>query len=170
MYLIKSKNLYRFLLFFLFFWASIFAVSGQNTAYKVLLNGLYDAEFPVLRPEQIRNLKNYQILDTREREEFEVSHIQGARWVGFETFELNATQDLDKDRPVLVYCTVGARSQEIGKKLKDAGFNQVFNLYGGIIHWSNEGKPLFKSGMLTSRVHTFNRVWSIWLTSGEKVF
>lgn len=170
MHLILIKNPPRFLLFVLVFWASIMVVSGQNAAYKILLNGLYDSEFPVLRPEQIKSLNNYQILDTRERDEFEISHILGARWVGYDTFKLNSILDLDKDRPVLVYCTVGARSQDIGKKLKEAGFNHVFNLYGGIIHWSNEKKPLFQSDLRTIKVHTYNRIWSIWLTSGEKVF
>lgn len=168
--LLRSKKIFRFSLLLIFFYGFVCAALAQNTAYKILLSGIYDAEFPVLRPEQIQDLKNYQILDTRERDEFEVSHIQGAKWVGFDTFELGSIQNLDKNKPVLVYCTVGARSENIGKKLKNAGFEQVFNLYGGIIHWANEEKPLFKSESPTVRVHTYNRVWSIWLTSGQKVF
>ncbi len=143
--------------------------NSQTTAYKTLLKGLYDKDFPILKPEQISNLKKFQVLDTREIEEFEVSHLQGAKWVGYDTFTLKNVEDLDKDKPVLVYCTVGARSQEIGKKLQEAGFKQVYNLYGGIINWSNENQPLFKDNSSTKQVHTFSRLWGVWLTSGEKV-
>jgi rhodanese-related sulfurtransferase len=157
-------------LFFVFFCAFPVQLYGQSTAYKALLSGIYDSEFPTLQPAQISNLKYYQVLDTREKEEFETSHLQNAKWVGYETFELKNIQNLDKNKPVLVYCTVGARSQDIGQRLKDAGFKQVYNLYGGIIHWSNEKKPLFKDNLPTKKVHTYNRVWSVWLNNGEKVF
>ena len=144
--------------------------NAQSTAYKTLLKGLYDEEFPIVKPAQIFNLENYQVLDTREKEEFEVSHLQGANWVGYDTFSLEKVESLDKNQPVLVYCTVGARSQDIGKKLREAGFKQVYNLYGGIIHWSNESKPLFKDSLPTKQVHTYSRTWGVWLTSGEKVY
>ncbi|MDI1322367.1 MAG: rhodanese-like domain-containing protein [Algoriphagus sp.] len=143
---------------------------AQSTAYKTLLKGLYDEEFPIVKPGQISNLKNYQVLDTREKSEFEVSHLQGAKWVGYDTFSLENVEDLDKTQPVLVYCTVGARSQDIGKKLREAGFQRVYNLYGGIIHWSNENQLLFKDSLPTKQVHTYSRTWGVWLTSGEKVY
>jgi rhodanese-related sulfurtransferase len=90
--------------------------------------------------------------------------------VGYENFSLDYVKNLDKKKPVLIYCTVGARSQEIGKKLQEAGFERVFNLYGGILHWANEGKPLFVEGKPTQKVHTYSKSWGIWLNKGEKVF
>jgi rhodanese-related sulfurtransferase len=143
---------------------------AQSFAYKTLLDGLYDKKFPVVKPEQITSLSNYQILDTREKEEFEVSHLTGAKWVGYENFSLASVSDLDKEKPVLVYCTVGARSQDIGKQLKAAGFSQVYNLYGGIIHWANESNPLEAEGKATEKVHTYSKSWGIWLNKGEKVY
>jgi rhodanese-related sulfurtransferase len=96
--------------------------------------------------------------------------LKGAKWVGYDTFDLKSVAGLDKNKPILVYCTVGARSQDIGKKLVGAGFENVANLYGGIIHWSNESMPLFKDGQLSNQVHTYSRTWGIWLEKGEKVF
>lgn len=143
---------------------------SQSLAYRTLLSSLYDSEFPVLKPEQLIDLKSFQLLDAREKGEFEVSHLQNAIWVGFDTFSLNRVSDLDRNQPVLVYCTVGARSEEIGKKLKSAGFKQVYNLYGGIIHWVNEGNSVYQNGEKTDRVHTYSQLWGIWLTKGEKVY
>lgn len=151
----------------------LFLVSNtysQSLAYKTLLEGLYDKTFPVVKPEQISDLSNYQVLDAREKSEFEVSHLSGAKWVGYETFDLKNVEGLDQNEPVLVYCTVGARSQEIGKKLKEAGFTRVFNLYGGIIQWSNSEKPLESNGKPTTKVHTYSKSWGIWLEKGVRVY
>lgn len=157
------------LVFSVFFLISLPSFA-QTFAYKTVLDGLYDENFPVLKPEQIQKLSDFQILDTREKEEYEVSHLAGAKWVGYDTFDMKSVASLDRSKPVLVYCTVGARSQEIGKKLREAGFSKVYNLYGGIIHWSNEEKPLLSKGYPTQKVHTYSKAWGIWLTKGEKVY
>ncbi|WP_083639118.1 rhodanese-like domain-containing protein [Algoriphagus marinus] len=163
-----------------YFWAFIVAVSlfilpnqgiGQSLAYRTLLSTLYDTDFPTLKPTELSSaLADFQILDSREKEEFEVSHLEGAKWVGFDTFKLENVAGLDKNKPVLVYCTVGARSQDIGKRLTEAGFTKVYNLYGGIIHWSNESMPLYQKGLPTNQVHTYSRSWGIWLEKGQKVY
>lgn len=145
-------------------------VKGQSFAYRTLLSTIYDSDFPTVKPGELSNLSGFQILDTREKEEFEVSHLKGAKWVGFDTFNMEAVTELDKNQPVLVYCTVGARSQTIGKKLTGAGFTKVYNLYGGIIQWSNEEMPLFQNGKPTNQVHTYTRTWGIWLEKGQKVY
>ncbi|WP_084454297.1 rhodanese-like domain-containing protein [Algoriphagus terrigena] len=144
--------------------------AAQSAAYKVLLEGLYDKDFPTVTADQIADLANYQILDTREKKEFEVSHLPNAIRVGYDSFDLSATDGLDKGKPVLVYCTVGARSQDIGRRLQAAGFTRVYNLYGGIIQWSNSGKTLEAGGMPTDKVHTYSKTWGIWLEQGEKVY
>lgn len=165
-----SKN--RFWIFFLVL--GLFNlpnhVFGQSFAYRTLLSTLYESDFPTIKPGEIPSLSSFQILDTREKEEFDISHLEGAKWVGFDTFKLENVSDLDKNKPVLVYCTVGARSQDIGKRLIDAGFTKVYNLYGGIIHWSNESMPLYQKGLPTNQVHTYSKSWGIWLEKGQKVY
>ncbi|MHA7128941.1 rhodanese-like domain-containing protein [Algoriphagus namhaensis] len=149
---------------------TIRVAQAQSFAYQTLLSTLYDQDFPVLQPSQVDQYAELQILDTREREEFEVSHLQDAIWVGYSDFEEANLTSLDKTKPILVYCTVGARSQEIGKKLQDQGFEKVYNLYGGIIHWVNEGLPVYRNDEPTNQVHTYSRTWGIWLKEGEKVY
>jgi rhodanese-related sulfurtransferase len=163
-------SLFRILLLFFFLYLGSENSYGQSLPYQSLLKGLYDSSFPVVKPAQIANLAYYQVLDAREKEEHEVSHLQNATWVGHKTFTLNSVAKLDKNKPVLIYCTVGARSEEIGKKLQKAGFKKVYNLYGGIVHWVNEGRPVFAKGKPTQKVHTYSKPWSVWLSKGEKVY
>lgn len=143
---------------------------AQSVAYKTLLKGVYDKDFPIVKPSQEEILSNAVLLDTREKNEFDVSHLKGAIWVGFDTFSLDSVKDLPKDQTLVVYCSIGARSQDIGKKLKEAGFKDVYNLYGGIFHWVNNELPVFDQVSQTNRVHAFSRSWGIWLKRGVKVY
>ncbi len=123
-----------------------------------------------MHPEELQNLEDAIVLDTREKEEFEVSHLKDARWVGYDTFSMESVKNFSKNQPVVVYCSIGARSQNIGKKLHEAGFEKVYNLYGGIFHWVNEGYPVFRNASKTEKVHGYSRTWGIWLNKGEKVY
>lgn len=143
---------------------------GQSLAYKTLLKGVYDKNFPTVTPEDLRALERAVFLDTREKEEFEVSHLQDAIWVGYDSFSIESVKNLPKDQPVVVYCSIGARSQDIGKKMQEAGFDKVYNLYGGIFHWVNEGYPVFDQTSETQKVHAYSKSWGIWLNKGEKVY
>lgn len=113
------------------------------------------------------------ILDAREPEEFKISHIKSAINVGFNDFTLEEKQlqKLDKNIPVIVYCSVGIRSEKIAEKLKNAGFVSVKNLYGGIFEWKNKGYPVIDSkGKQTENVHAFSKHWSKYLTAGNPVY
>lgn len=104
------------------------------------------------------------ILDTRSEEEFEVSHIPGARFLGYRNLQESVLEDIPKDAPIVVYCSVGYRSEKIGDRLRDLGYNSVYNLYGSIFEWVNSGYPLVNlEGNPTDTVHTYNRNWSQWV-------
>ena len=113
------------------------------------------------------------ILDAREPKEFEVSHIKDAMLVGYDFFDIKTvtTQHTNKDQKIVVYCSLGIRSETIAKKLKDEGYTNVLNLYGGIFEWKNNDFIVVDSEEKeTEQVHTFNEAWSKWLTKGEHVF
>jgi rhodanese-related sulfurtransferase len=160
----------RIQIIILFSFFSISSAFSQSFAYKTMLSGIYDRDFPTVSIDQKEIIEKAILLDTREKVEFDVSHIKGARWVGYDTFSMENVKDIPKDKAIVVYCSVGARSQDIGKKLKTAGFRNVYNLYGGIFHWVNEENPIYSGQKLTDRIHTYNRTWSIWVNKGEKVF
>jgi len=115
--------------------------------------------------------ENAVYLDARELEEYEVSHIPGATFIGYKDFNTSALKEISKSDKVIVYCSVGYRSERIGEKLLKLGFTEVYNLYGGIFQWKNSGKIVVTpKGEETEKVHTYNKKWSQWLTSGEKVY
>lgn len=99
------------------------------------------------------------ILDTREKVEFEISRLQNAIWVGYDDFSLTKVDTLDRHQEIIVYCSVGYRSSKIGVRLKEAGFTNVKNLYGGIFKWANEENPIYNDSTQTIRIHTYNKSW-----------
>lgn len=115
--------------------------------------------------------ENIIVLDAREKTEFKVSHIKGAINVGYDYFKPSSVKKLDKNAKVIIYCSVGYRSGKIGERLKDMGFKDVYNMYGGIFDWINKDFPVVDSDeQKTSKVHSYNEDWGRWLKKGEKVF
>lgn len=45
----------------------------------------------------------------------------------------------------------------------EAGYIQVYNLYGGIFEWVNEGHPVFNDQGETDKIHAYNKLWGMWL-------
>jgi len=112
------------------------------------------------------------LLDTREQNEFDVSHIPSAIFVGYSGFSSEKiTEEIqDKDATIVVYCSLGIRSEVIGEKLKKAGFTKVYNLYGGIFEWKNRDYAVVDaSEEETENVHICSKAWGKWLEKGVKV-
>ncbi|MFD2835095.1 rhodanese-like domain-containing protein [Gramella sp. AN32] len=112
------------------------------------------------------------IVDAREWEEFEVSHLPDAVFIGYSEFSSEdfSKKFKNKSAPIVVYCTIGIRSENIAKKIKDTGYLNVSNLYGGIFEWKNTGYPVFSKNIETEKVHAYSKAWSKWLKNGEKVY
>ena len=90
---------------------------------------------------------------------------------GYDNFQEDLLSKLDKEKPVVVYCSVGYRSERIGERMQKAGFTAVYNLYGGIFQWTNEGNKVENThGKPTAKVHGYNKNWSQWIFKGEKVY
>jgi rhodanese-related sulfurtransferase len=76
------------------------------------------------------------LLDAREQKEFKVSHLENAICVGYDNFKLKETiakLPKDKNTKIVVYCSLGIRSEIVADKLIKEGYTNVFNLYGGIL-------------------------------------
>ena len=116
--------------------------------------------------------QNIQLLDTRKKEEFKVSHLENAIHVGHKKFDVEQFEDqLNKYQPIIVYCSIGVRSEEIGEKLKTAGFDNIKNLRGGLFKWFNENRQIVdKNDQPTHHIHGYNKKWSRFLKRGEVVY
>ena len=86
---------------------------------------------------------NPQLIDVRTFEEYREGHLVGARLMDIRrtTFEAQI-QQLDRERPVFVYCRSGRRSLDAAKVLEKNDFKVVYNLAGGIIEWREKGKAV----------------------------
>jgi rhodanese-related sulfurtransferase len=147
----------------------LFAQPSIDATISKLNNNTVDY---IMVPQLVKN-SNVVLLDTRKKEEFEVSHIENALWVGHKKFQLETVEkDVpDKTTAIVVYCSIGVRSEDIGEKLIKAGYTNVKNLYGGIFEWKNRGQPVFDSmNNETQKVHAFNRFWGKYLNNAEKVY
>ncbi|MEO5910537.1 MAG: rhodanese-like domain-containing protein [Pelobium sp.] len=161
----------KVLTFISFLFPSILFAQIKNEDYKEMLDSIYAHSVPLITVDSLKHLKNAYVLDTREKDEFEVSHLKNARNVGYIWFDMRKVYDIPKDATIVVYCSVGYRSEKIGEKLIKDGYHHVYNLYGSIFEWSNEGNPLYKSnGVQTTEVHTYSKKWSKWLDKGTKVY
>ncbi|HEX8428309.1 rhodanese-like domain-containing protein [Hymenobacter sp.] len=149
---------------------------GNNpTTYDRMLRTLYRNTVPVVRPAQLAILlekkpKAVLLLDTRTPAEYQVSHLRNARFVDFDTFDKNTFADLPRNQTVVVYCSVGYRSERVGERLKALGFQDVRNLYGGIFQWVNEGRLVYNEQGATQNVHPYSPLWSPWLKKGQPVY
>lgn len=92
------------------------------------------------------NQQNAQVIDVRPKEAFDQGHIVNAINLPLtDIAEGKAKINKLKKKPVVVYCQIGKSSQTASKHLTDAGFEQVFNLQGGLNAWISDKLPLTKS-------------------------
>ena len=80
------------------------------------------------------------LLDVREHAELELASVDGARHIPMREIPERLT-DLDRDTPLVVMCHSGGRSRRVAEYLQGNGFENVFNLRGGIDAWSTEIDP-----------------------------
>jgi rhodanese-related sulfurtransferase len=81
-----------------------------------------------------------QVVDVREPYEREAGHIADTRHIELNKLSAEAAT-LQRDRPVVFYCRVGARSTMAAQALRAAGF-EAYSMQGGLMRWAGEGRPL----------------------------
>lgn len=81
------------------------------------------------------------LVDVRQTTEWNEGHVEGARHVHL-GYLRGRTDELPRDRPVLLYCRSGARSAIGAGLLQAEGFDDVHNVVGGVIERRRLGRPL----------------------------
>ncbi len=164
------RKLLFFLLITLFGCTKSSGQKVQSKAYDVMLKSLLDHTIQEISVEAVNKKNNVVYLDTRSKEEYDVSRIKDAVWVGYDEFDKSKLNDISKDKTIVLYCSVGYRSEKIGEKLEALGYKNVYNLYGGIFEWVNQGHAVYNDQGKTNDIHPYDDSWGMWLTKGNKTY
>jgi rhodanese-related sulfurtransferase len=120
----------------LFFASTLIFVAAcsslSNNAFGQVINKKVEkAEFSKLMKKS-----GVQLIDVRTSREFSNGFITGAKNIDYngDSFE-KQIKKLDKNKPVLVYCAAGGRSENAAELLKGWGFTEVYDLIGGYNGW-----------------------------------
>jgi len=109
----------------------VFSPKKQKTMNE--LSPIEWAELQSQTPESV-------ILDVRTEDEFESGYIKNALNLdirGGSEF-ISSIEELDKSKAYFVYCRSGARSGQACQLMEQMGFEQVYNLEGGVLAWEGD--------------------------------
>ncbi len=99
------------------------------------------------------------LLDAREPEEFDVSHLPGAERVTSAADAVALLRTAGPEALVVAYCSVGYRSAALVEELLAQGVTSAVNLEGSIFAWANAGLPVHRGGAEVDEVHPFDDSW-----------
>jgi rhodanese-related sulfurtransferase len=89
------------------------------------------------------NHQDAVVVDVRPSADFHKGHIINAISIPSNGFANQiATLNKHKDKPIIVSCRSGAQSSAACQQLRKAGFEQVYNLKGGILAWQSANLPI----------------------------
>ena len=138
---------------------SLMAFAGRHTILSLALVGLTLA---IIYTEIARLLRGYKavkaaelpllinradalVVDLSAIADFEKGHIAGSRNVIPSQFDPEGKLLAGrKQSPVVLVCRTGMASAAAARRLRKAGFEQVYWLEGGIAAWQAAGLPLVK--------------------------
>lgn len=123
---------------------AIFLVSCNNKQPSKTITAT--GEINVVTPLDFKEKsENQLIIDVRTPDEFAQGHIKGA--VNINLFDRNFTEqfnNFDKSEPIFIYCRSGNRTSKASKQLAKLGFENIYDLQGGIINWARNNQPIEK--------------------------
>jgi rhodanese-related sulfurtransferase len=144
----------------------------KNGSFDFTLKMLLSRDVPEITVSDAAKHRNqYLFLDAREQKEYNVSHLPNTRFIGYNGFDIAAMKGIEKDKHLVIYCSIGKRSEDITRKLKKWGYTNVQNLYGGIFEWVNSGNTVYDlHNKPTDKVHAYGKIWGRFLDKGTKVY
>jgi thioredoxin len=135
-------------------------MKGTLLVLILLVTGLSSQAQPVAADTfatQLKQSSNAQLIDVRTPAEFADGHLPDAVNINSQDPNFNQTlSQLDKSKPVFVYCLSGGRSKGAVEKLHELGYTNVHELKGGYLKWSSKMMPV--AGVTRS---TEQAEWSI---------
>ena len=105
--------------------------------------------YPAVGPTEATQLINREdalVLDIREGNEFQMGHIVNSLHIPLSKLaDRKSELEKHKNKPIIAVCRSGSRSGAACSQLKKAGFENIYNLKGGIMAWQHASLPIDKS-------------------------
>jgi len=91
-----------------------------------------------------QNKSELTLIDVRRPDEYvgELGHVKGIKLLTLENEFKEKIKDFDKDKPIAFICRSGGRSTQAALYARDLGFQEVYNMKGGMIEWNNQKLPI----------------------------
>ncbi len=124
------KTIFRALLFF-------FLLAGPASALPVENLSAVQAR------ELLEQNQGTFLLDVRTPQEYFQVRLPDATLIPIDQVA-RRTEEIPRDKPILIYCAVGSRSAKVANYLAQAGYGPIYNLYGGIWGWQLRNYPVTK--------------------------
>lgn len=152
------------------------SAGGSGETLENRLDRFYQDVPQVIEPAEVNQMilngtipNDVYLLDVRSGEEWTVSHLPEAELIPFDGFDPSRIDHIPQDARIILYCAVGRRSGVVGDTLRDAGYTDVWDMYGGILLWAERGYPLTDREGPTNRVHGRRRWYGNQITNAEVV-
>lgn len=122
----------------------LFISLGCNS--KPPLNEQEKSAIHVVKPTEFKEKSiNQVIIDIRTPQEFSQGHIEGAININYYDHSfMEQIGKYDKSKPIFLYCRSGNRTSSATAKIAKVGFEEVYDLQGGIMSWSRENLQIVK--------------------------
>ncbi|MBL6903227.1 MAG: rhodanese-like domain-containing protein [SAR86 cluster bacterium] len=89
------------------------------------------------------NKNSATVIDLRSADEFNIGHIANSINMPHDAFEKYSHRiSSDRQKPIILVCSMGSQSKNIGETLKNMEYANINILQGGILTWQQEGLPL----------------------------
>lgn len=138
--------------------------------HKVLSDGLDNSSFDIYNVARHLDAETYNkklaepdtvVIDLRNHYEHEVGHFEGAILPDVDTYKESVpviVEMLKEKQPenIMLYCTGGIRCEKFSAYLRHQGFENVFQLKGGVINYAHQIKSLKLESKFTGKNFVFD--------------
>jgi rhodanese-related sulfurtransferase len=124
---------------------------GHSVVPTVTCADIADAESTAPGSDAREALVDPYLIDVREPDEWLAGHQPDARHVPLMQLPARLAE-VPTDRPVVLVCRVGQRSAQAVVYLRRRGWDNVYNLDGGLVEWAAAGRPLVSEDGRAARV------------------
>lgn len=123
---------------------SLVVVSGISLLWPMFARPSGNSVSPA-EATQLINREDAHIVDVREADEYVAGHLPDAKNIPVAKLADRVSElEKFKDKPIIICCATGMRSNKACSELKKHGFEKLHNLAGGVDAWVGAGYPIKK--------------------------